>query len=55
VSFNKAKTYGGIGAIISLIGLFGFGFPIAITAGLILILIAVKQISDEAREKKICI
>ncbi|MEA2054411.1 MAG: DUF996 domain-containing protein [Candidatus Thermoplasmatota archaeon] len=53
MSLAQAKTYGGIGAIISLISLFGFGFPIVGTAGLILILMAVKQISDELKEKKI--
>ncbi|KAA0003238.1 MAG: DUF996 domain-containing protein, partial [Thermoplasmata archaeon] len=53
VSLAQAKTCGGIGAIVSLVGLFGFGFPIVRAAGIILILIAVKQISDELEEKKI--
>ena len=53
MSLAQAKTCGGIGAIVSLVGLFGFGFPIVRAAGIILILIAVKQISDELEEKKI--
>ena len=51
MSLTQAKTCGGIGAIISLIAL--FGFPMLEIAGIILILIAVKQISKELEEKRI--
>ncbi len=54
MSLNQAKTYGGVGAILSLIG--GFipyvGF-IAGIVGVILILIAVKNISVELKDSSI--
>jgi len=51
---NNAKTMGGIGAMLTLIGILipTFGFIIGV-AGFILVLIAVKYISDETKDKSI--
>ena len=51
---NNAKTMGGVGAILTLIGILipTFGFIIGII-GFILVLIAVKYISDETKDKSI--
>ncbi len=51
---NNAKTMGGIGALLTLIGLLvpSFGFLIAII-GIILVFVAVKYISDETKDKSI--
>ena len=49
-TMKDAKTYGGIGAILMLIGLF---FPILIIVGLILLFISVKTIADITQDRKI--
>ncbi len=53
-SLSQAKTYGGIGAILALVGAIvpSFGFVITI-AGLILLLIAVKYIAEVFRDENI--
>jgi len=54
MKLSQAKTYGGVGAILSLVGGFvPFAGEVVSIIGLILVLIAVKYISDEARKKEI--
>ena len=48
---SQAKTFGGIGAILSLIGVFFYG--ILTIVGIVFILIAVKYISDAFKEEGI--
>lgn len=50
----RARTYGGTGALLSLISLFsGPAFPMMAVAGLVLIFIAVREISFAVNEKRI--
>jgi len=54
MALSQAKTYGGVGAILSLVGIFipyaGF---VASIAGVVLILLAVKSIADETKDGSI--
>ncbi|RLF44725.1 MAG: hypothetical protein DRN29_07935 [Thermoplasmata archaeon] len=54
MALSQAKTYGGVGAILSLVGVFipYIGF-IAGIAGVVLILLAVKTISEETKDGSI--
>jgi len=50
---SNAKTFGGIGALLMLIGLFISTFGVIFIIGLILVFIAIKYIADETNDHKI--
>lgn len=54
MALSQAKTYGGVGAILSLVGMFiPYVGIFAALAGMILILVAVKIIADEANDRSV--
>ena len=50
---SEAKIYGGIGALLSILGIVPYAGPLLGLIGLVLIFIAVKQIADETKNHKI--
>ena len=53
-NLSNAKVFGGIGALLSLIGGFiPFAGPVVLIIGLILVFLAIKNISDETKNKSI--
>jgi uncharacterized membrane protein len=50
---SEAKIFGGIGALLSLLGLIPYAGPLLGIIGLVLIFIAVKHIADETKNNKI--
>mgnify|MGYP000058811114 CR=1 FL=1 len=54
MALSQAKTYGGVGAILSLVGIFiPYVGVVASIAGIILILLAVKIIANETKDSSI--
>ena len=52
-SLSQAKTIGGVGSILLLLGIVPAAGPVLVIAGFVLVLIAVKYISDTANDKSI--
>ena len=50
---GEAKIFGGIGALLSLLGIVPYAGPIIGLVGLILVFIAVKHIAEETKNQKI--
>ena len=52
-NLSNAKVFGGIGALLMLIGVFVSTFGLLFIVGLVLVFIAIKYIADETKDKKI--
>src|SRR3989442_15628562 len=52
-SLSQAKTLGGVGSILALLGIVPYVGPVLAIAGLIMTLVAVKYISDILGDKRI--
>jgi len=50
---SNAKIFGGIGALLMLVGMFVSTFGVVFIVGLVLVFVAIKYISDETKDKKI--
>ena len=52
-NLSNAKVFGGIGALLMLIGVFVNTFGLLFIVGLVLVFLAIKYIADETKDKKI--